>query len=323
MELGYSLSSEEHAANTLVKNALQAEDAGFSYALISDHFHPWIDQQGESPFVWAVIGGIAQATQRLRLGTGVTCPTVRYHPAIVAQMAATVATMMPGRFFLGLGSGENLNEHILGGPWRSAAIRLEMLREAVEIIRLLWRGGKQSHDGKYYTVDRARLYSLPDELPPIYLAAAGTRAAKLAGEIADGLITTSPKHATVDAFEAAGGRAKPRYGQMTVCWAKTEEAAQRTALKWWPTAGMKSELGQELPLPAHFEQASQKVTQEDMAAAIPCGPDPERHLEQIAKFTRAGIDHVYVHQVGPDQTGFIKFYAKEIMPRLEHAPARA
>ena len=323
MELGYSLSSEEHEARALVRNAAQAEAAGFSFALISDHFHPWIDQQGQSPFAWTVLGGVAQATSRLRVGTGVTCPTVRYHPAIVAQMAATVSTLMPGRFFLGLGSGENLNEHIFGGPWRSAAVRLDMLREAVEVIRLLWDGGKQSFDGLYYTVDRARLYSLPDELPPIYLAAAGERAARLAGEIGDGLITTSPKSQTVAAFEAAGGQGRPKYGQATVCWAKDESQARRTALKWWPTAAIKGELSQELPIPGHFEQATKHVTEDDIAQAIPCGPDPERHLNAIREYVTAGIEHIYVHQVGPDQDGFIRFYQKEILPQLDTISAPA
>jgi len=321
MELGYSLSSEENEAHKLVEQARQAEAAGFSFALISDHYHPWTDQQGQSPFCWTVLGAIAQATKTLRVGTGVTCPTARYHPSLVAQMAATVGTMMPGRFFLGLGTGENLNEHILGLPWRSAAIRMDMLREAVEIIRLLWQGGKQSYDGQYYTVDRARIYSLPDDLPPIYLAAGGTRSAKLAGEIGDGLISTSPKPETVKAFEAAAGHGKPKYGQLTVCWAKSEEAAKRTALKWWPTAAMRGELSQELPLPAHFEQATRHVTEDDMAEAMPCGPDPERHLDHIRKYIAAGFEYVYVHQVGPDQDGFMRFYQKEIMPQLAQVKA--
>jgi coenzyme F420-dependent glucose-6-phosphate dehydrogenase len=323
MELGYSLSSEELDATTLVNNARRAEEAGFSFALISDHFHPWIDQQGQSPFAWTVLGGIATATKRLRLGTGVTCPLIRYHPAIIAQAAATVATMMPGRFFLGVGTGESLNEHILGEAWPAAAIRQEMLTEAVQVIRQLWQGGLQSHYGTYYTLDRARVYSLPDEPPPIYVAAAGEKAARMAGEIGDGLITTAPKAETVKTFEDAGGRGKPKYGQVTVCWAKDKATARRMARRWWPTAAMKGELSQELPLPALFEDATQKVTEDDIAEAMPCGPDPAAHLEQIRKFVEAGIDHVYVHQVGPDQEGFFRFYQKEIMPQLEGMAAPA
>ena len=222
VEIGYALSCEEHAPNDLVRHAHEAEETGFTFALISDHFHPWIDRQGHSPFVWSVIGGIAHATRRLRLGTGVTCPIMRYHPAIVAQAAATSAAMMPGRFFLGVGSGENLNEHILGEGWPSAPVRQEMLEESIEIIRLLWQGGERSFDGTYFTVDHARLYTLPDEPPPLYVAASGPQAAKLAGEVGDGLIMTSPDTELINAFDAASGSEKPRYGQVTVCWAADE-----------------------------------------------------------------------------------------------------
>src|SRR5919197_3799469 len=184
--LGYALSSEEHPPNELVRYAGAAEEAGFGFALISDHFHPWIDKQGNSPFVWSVIGAIAHATQRLELGTGVTCPLMRIHPAIVAQAAATAAAMMPGRFFLGVGTGENLNEHILGHHWPPADERREMLEEAVEGIRLLWQGGQQNFRGAHYTVENARLYTLPNQPPPIMVAGAGPESAELAGRIGDG-----------------------------------------------------------------------------------------------------------------------------------------
>src|ERR687883_157173 len=186
VELGYALSSEEHTPNDLVRYARRAEEVGFAFALISDHYHPWLDQQGQSPFVWSVVGAIAHATQRLRLGTGVTCPTMRIHPAIVAQAAATAAAMMPGRFFLGVGTGENLNEHILGDRWPEADVRREMLEEAVEVIRLLWQGGQRSHHGRHYTVENARVYTLPETPPPIIVAASGPKAAELAGRIGDG-----------------------------------------------------------------------------------------------------------------------------------------
>src|SRR3954452_3254717 len=191
-ELGYSLSSEEHGPSDLVRFAKAAEDAGFTYALISDHFHPWVDAQGNSPFVWTVIGGIADATERIRLGTGVTCPTIRTHPAIIAQAAATSAAMMPGRFFLGVGSGENLNEHITGQRWPEADVRQDMLEEAVAVMRLLWQGGNQSHHGTYFTVENARLYTLPPEPVPVMVGASGPKAAELAGRIGDGLISTAP-----------------------------------------------------------------------------------------------------------------------------------
>ena len=315
-ELGYALSSEEHPPNDLVRYAGAAEDAGFTFALVSDHYHPWIDRQGHSPFVWSVIGGIAQTTERLRLGTGVTCPTIRIHPAIIAQAAATSAAMMPGRFFLGLGSGENLNEHVLGDRWPLADERLELLEEAIEVIRLLWQGGYQTYRGSRYRVEKARIYTLPDELPPIAVAASGPVAARLAGRVGDALISVAPDEELVDAFDETGGERKPRYGQVTVCWAESEEGARRTAYEWWPNAALKGDLSQELALPEQFEEAAEMVTEDDVAEQIACGPDPERHLELIRKFDDAGFDHVYVHQVGPDQDGFFRFYREQILPRL-------
>jgi coenzyme F420-dependent glucose-6-phosphate dehydrogenase len=314
-EIGYWLSSEEHRPGELVRHARLAEEAGFEHALISDHFHPWVDDQGQSGFVWAVIGGIAQATERLRLGTAVTCPTIRTHPAIVAQAAATAAALMPGRFVLGLGTGEKLNEHILGDRWPSGPIRLEMLREAIDVIRLLWQGGYQSHRGRHYTVEEARLYTLPDELPPIAVAAAKPGAARLAGEN-DALINVAPDAEIVRKFESAGGAGKPRHGQVTACWGESETEARRTALRIWPNAAMRGELNQELPLPRHFEQASELVTEDEIAEAIPCGPDPEPIVASIQEFVDAGFDHVYVHQIGPDQTAFIEFAQREIVPRF-------
>jgi len=212
IKLGYALSSEEHAPNDLVRHARLAEQAGFSFALISDHFHPWVDAQGHSPFVWSVIGAIAHATERLELGTGVPCPTTRIHPAIIAQASATAAAMMPGRFFLGVGTGENLNEHILGDRWPPHDLRLERLEEAVHVIRQLWQGGSQSHYGKHYTVENARLYTLPEELPRIVVAASGPLAAEAAGRFGDGLCSTAPKAEIIKAFTGAGGSG-PRYGQ--------------------------------------------------------------------------------------------------------------
>jgi G6PDH family F420-dependent oxidoreductase len=318
-ELGYALSSEEHRPNDLVRQARQAEEAGFSFALISDHYHPWIDRQGQSPFVWGVIGGIAQATERLRLGTGVTCPTIRLHPAIVAQAAATAASMMPGRFFLGVGTGENLNEHILGDRWPAHDLRLAMLEEALAVIRQLWQGGTQTFRGRFYTVENARVYTLPEEPTPIMVAASGPKAAEAAGRLGDGLIGTSPQAELLQTFDGAGGAGKPRYGQLTVCWAPDEATARRTAHEWWPNAGLQGELSQDLPTPAHFQQASQLVTEDAIAQSIVCGPDPQKHVEQIQQYFDAGYDHVYVHQVGPDQEGFFDFYRREVMPRLQIA----
>ena len=316
MELGYWLSSEEYAPNDLVANARAAEEAGFSYAVISDHFHPWVDAQGQSPFVWSVIGGIAAATQRMTIGTGVTCPTIRIHPAIVAQAAATSQAMMEGRFFLGVGTGEELNEHVTGARWPGPQERLEMLEEAIEVMRLLWQGGYQSHYGKHYTVEQARLYTLPDEPPPIAVAAAQPKAAELAGRLGDAFIGVSPEAEIVDEFDSAGGSGKPRYGQVTVCYAEDEEQAKKTAHEIWPNAGFEGPLSQELATPEHYEAAAELVSPDDVAETVVCGPDPERHLEAIREYEQAGYTHVYVHQVGADQESFFRFYAEKILPQL-------
>jgi coenzyme F420-dependent glucose-6-phosphate dehydrogenase len=322
IELGYALSSEEHAPNDLVRYARRAEEVGFTFALISDHFHPWIDRQGHSPFVWSVIGAIAHATERLRLGTGVTCPLIRIHPAIIAHAAATAAAMMPGRFFLGVGTGENLNEHILGYRWPPYDTRRLMLEEAVEVMRLLWQGGEQTHHGTFYTVENARLYTLPDEPLPIMVAAGGASSAELAGRIGDGIISTSPQATVLERFDAAGGTGKPRYGQVTVCWAADEAQARRTVYEIWPNAANEGELSQELPTPAHFAQVAKMVSEEQVAKSIVCGPDPERHIQAIREFVDAGYDYVYIHQVGPDQAGFFSFYEQHILPEFRGARAR-
>jgi len=316
-QIGYTLTSEEFGPRELVGLAPRAEEAGFDFASISDHFHPWVSRQGNSPFVWAVIGGVAEATERLRVGTGVTCPTTRIHPAIVAHAAATAAAMLPGRFFLGVGSGENLNEHILGHRWPEVTVRQEMLEEAVQVIRLLWEGGLKSHHGRHYTVENARLYTLPDEPPPLMVAAAGEQATELAGRIGDGLFGLVPDPDVIGRFEDAGGRGKPKFGQLHVCWAESEEEAKRIAHEYWPNAAIGGSLAWELPLPSHFDDAAKLVEPDDVAESVVCGPDPERHVAAIREFVEAGYDHVYFHQVGPDQEGFLHFAERELLPRLE------
>ena len=310
--LGYALSSEEHGPRDLVKHAALAEEAGFEFALISDHFHPWIERHPHSPFVWGVLGAIANATDRLVVGTGVTCPTTRMHPAIVAHAAATAADLMPGRFFLGVGTGENLNEHILGDAWPEWDVRAERLEEAVEVIRALWSGEIVSHRGRHFRVQNARLHSLPESIPPIRVAASGERMAALAGRIGDGLIATGPDKALVKAYREAGGKG-PLIGQVTLCWADTEKAARRTAHEWWPTAALHGEVTQELPNPAQFTDLVRDVTEDQVAEVITCGPDPRRHLDAIETFVDAGFDHVYLHQVGPDQAGFMEFARRELL----------
>ncbi|RZU51902.1 G6PDH family F420-dependent oxidoreductase [Krasilnikovia cinnamomea] len=316
VELGYSLSCEEHGASDLVRFAARAEQAGFGYASISDHFHPWIGVQGQSPFVWSVLGGIACATSTLRVGTGVTCPTRRYHPAIVAQAAATVATMMPGRFYLGVGTGEALNEHVVDPAWPAHPRRAEMLEEAVEVIRRLWSGEVVTHYGAHYVVDSARLYTLPAQPPPLVVAAGGPRAAELAGRVGDGLINFTPDPDVAARFRDAGGGDKPRYVQYNVCWAQDEAEARRTAHRVVPIVALPGELNQQLPRPFDFEQASTVVTEDAIAEVVVCGPDPQKHIEGIQSCVDNGYDHVHVYQVGQDQEGFFRFYQKEILPHF-------
>lgn len=316
--LGYKLCSEERTAAELVRDAVAAEEAGFEFAAISDHFHPWLDAQGESSFVWTVLGAIAARTDSLRLGTAVSCPIQRIHPALIAQAAATTAQLLDGRFFLGLGSGENLNEHIVGGRWPSAEQRREILLEAVAVIRQLFEGDLVSHDGRFFTVDRARLYTLPDQPPPIYLAASGPEAAIAAGEVADGMLGTAPDPELLDVFAANGGEHKPRIGELTVCFAPTREAVSERVHASWPLPAIPGELSSELPLPRHFEQAAETVDVEDLSD-IPIGPDAEPYLEAIAMYEHAGYDHVTIHQVGRDQEAFMSFAVRSLMPELRAA----
>ena len=316
IRLGYKLSSEEHRPRDLVAHAVRAEEAGFEFAAISDHFHPWTDEQGQSPFVWTVLGAIAHATDRLELLTGVTCPTVRIHPAIVAQAAATTAAMMPGRFSLGVGSGENLNEHILGRAWPSVGERLEMLEEAVEVIRDLWEGGLTNHRGRHFKVENARIYTLPDEPIPIHMAGSGQKSVELAGRIGDGFVGLAPDSEMIGQFETAGGSGKPKYCEVNVCWASSKQEAMETVRRFWPIAGVQGQLMQELALPSHFAQASAPIPTETIVETVVCGPDPDEHIEMVRRFEGAGYDHIWIHQVGPDQTGFFEFYESSVMPKL-------
>jgi G6PDH family F420-dependent oxidoreductase len=315
-ELGFALSSEDHPPNELVRQAALAERAGFTFCLISDHYHPWVNAQGHSPFVWTTLGGIAQATETIRVGTGVTCPTIRIHPAIVAQAAATVATMMPGRFFLGVGSGENLNEHVLGDRWPLPDERLEMLEEAVEVMRLLWQGGEQTHRGKHYTVDHARVYDVPDKGVELYVAATAPKAAELAGRIGDGFISTAPEKEYVQRFESAGGEGKQKLGMMHCAYDADAKQGLARATKLWPNLAMKGPLGQELATPSDFEEAAAMIEEKDVAETTPCGPDPEPYLELIRKYDEAGFTHVYIHQIGDNQDEFAEFARRELMPKL-------
>jgi G6PDH family F420-dependent oxidoreductase len=317
IKLGYSLSSEEWDAPSLVAFAERAERAGFSFAGISDHFHPWVDAQGNSPFVWGVLGAIAARTGRLQLLTGVTCPTQRIHPAIVAQAAATAAQLMPGRFSLGVGTGENLNEHVTGERWPSTVERQDRLAEAIEVIRGLWEGDLTSHRGEYYRVENARIYSMPDEPPPLLVAVAGERSVELAAEHGDGIIGTSPIAESVDQFRKEGGGGKPTYGQLHVCWAADEAEARKTAHRIWPNAAITGGYMLEMTTPERFEEAAGNVREDDVAEAVVCGPDPDRHRAAIQEYVDAGYERVYVHQIGDDQEGFFDFYEREVLPHFD------
>jgi G6PDH family F420-dependent oxidoreductase len=315
VRIGYALSSEEHEATDLVRNAQRAEAIGLDFVSVSDHYHPWVDAQGHSPFVWAVLGGIAATTERVGVATGVTCPIMRIHPAVIAQATATVATMLPGRFSFGVGTGEALNEHVTGAHWPEADVRLEMLDEAVHVIRELWEGGLYSHRGTHFTVENARLYSVPDTPPPVIVSGGGQKSAELGGRIGDGFWGMGPNAELLETYRKAGGDG-PAYAQVTCCWGADEKAARRTAFEIWPNAGLTGQLAQELALPSYFEAACEPLTEEKVTENLPCGPDVQPYLDAFQTYVDAGFDHVYFHQIGPDQQGFLDFCERELLPRL-------
>jgi G6PDH family F420-dependent oxidoreductase len=320
--VGLHLSAEEHPPDVLVANARRAEESGFAFVTVSDHFHPWTRRQGQSPFVWAVIGAISQVTERIPVGTAVTCPMIRTHPAIIAQAAATAAAMLPDRFFLGVGTGERLNECVLGDPWPSAPVRREMLEEAVEVMRALWTGAMvRAHHGRHYLVEDARVFTRSAAPPPIVVSGLGPRAAGLAGRIGDGYMHVRPEAELVEAFRRAGGEGKPCYGKLNVCVAADDAQARRIAHEMWPTSGLRGELNQQLATPEHYEQATATVREEDVARSTLCSADPDRHLAAMARFRDAGFDHVVVHQFGADQERLIALYEKNVLPQLSAAAA--
>lgn len=313
-ELGYFLSSEEHDGRTLVAHAQAAEASGMTKVAISDHFHPWTDAQGQSPFVWSVIGGIA-ATTALEVTTAVTCPILRIHPAILAQATATSAEMLNGRFRLGVGTGERLNEHVLGQHWPPAEVRREMLGEAVEVLRALWTGDLVNHRGDHYTVENARIYDTPPGDIPVLVSAFGPGSIQLAADIGDGLVHTQPAADAVDGYRSSGGTG-PTVAVTKACWAPTEEEAVKLAHELWRSSGVPGEAMQELANPSHFDQAAELVTPEQTAKAMPCGPDPERHLAALRALVDAGFEEILVSQVGPDQAGYLDFFERELRPHL-------
>jgi G6PDH family F420-dependent oxidoreductase len=323
MRIGYKLCSEERDPAGLVADARAAEDAGFDFAAISDHFHPWTDLQGQSPFVWTTLGAIANATDRITVGTAVTCPTVRMHPALVAQAAATAACLLPGRFFLGVGTGERLNEHIYGDPWPGASTRRDMLREAVDVLRRLWTGDLVTFEGEFYALDGARIYTLPDRRIPVYVAASGAEAASLAAEIGDGLIVSGTSQEAADTYVAEGG-VGPRLAELLVNADADERRALETIKHLWPNPGIPGELAAELPLPRHFEQAAAVVRAEELRGSATIGTDVGGYVDTLHELSRSGFTHAFLHQVGTEQERFFRFASEDLLPAVREAfPAAA
>ncbi|MFI5496163.1 TIGR03557 family F420-dependent LLM class oxidoreductase [Actinoplanes sp. NPDC051859] len=315
MRIGYFLSSEEYTPAELIEQAKGAERAGFSALWISDHYHPWVDAQGQSAFVWSIIGALSQATT-LPITTAVTCPTVRIHPAVIAQAAATSAVLTGGTFRLGVGTGEALNEHIFGDAWPEAEIRLDMLEEAIHIMRELWKGGVVSHHGKHYTVENARVYTLPEQPIEVLISGFGPKAVDLAARIGEGFVSVAPDAEMVQRFRSGGGNSRTCQGGFKAAFATSEEEGARIAYEKWPNAGVPGELSQVLPSPKHFEQASQLVTQDMVKKAFVCGNDPEAHLAMIDTYAKAGFDEIYVANSGPHYQGLFDMYAHSVLPKL-------
>jgi len=314
-KLGYKLMSEEHGPAALVRNAQRAEQAGFDIAALSDHFSPWLEEQGHAPLAWSVLGALANATRRIGLMTAVTCPTMRYHPAVIAQGAATVALLSNNRFTLGLGAGERLNEHVIGAGWPGRRERQERLAEAVDIIQHLLTGELTNYRGQYFRLDHARLFDRPETRLPIVIAAGGAEAARLAANKGAGLIATEPRDDLIKAF-AAGGGSGPRYAEVALCYGEREEDARQTAHRYfrWSLAGWP--VMAELPDTEGFAAASKHVTPEAVAELITCGPSVEHHLAAIDRFVKAGFDHIILTQVGPEQDAFIAFFERRLRPAL-------
>jgi G6PDH family F420-dependent oxidoreductase len=317
-KFGYKLMTEEHGPKALVDNAVLAEEAGFDFVSISDHFHPWLEAQGHSPFAWSVLGAIAQATESIGMTTGLTCPIIRYHPAIVAQAAATVALLSEDRFSLAVGAGERLNEHVTGARWPSIPERHAMLGEAIGIFRKLWEGDEYTHAGEHFTVDKARLYDPPRKPIPVLVGVSGPDSAALAAEHGDGIMTTSPEAELVKGFRNGSKRSAPCYAEVTLAYAASEEEGRKLAHERFRFSAFDWSVNSELPTVEGFETASKFVKPEDLAQ-IPAGPDPAKHAEAIRKYIDAGFDHVVLTGVGDDQPGFIRFVANELLPELRKA----
>ena len=316
--IGYTMMCEQAGPKQLVRDVKLAEAAGFEFAVISDHYFPWVDAMGHSPYAWSVLGAAAQATSRIELMTYVTCPIKRYHPAVVAQKAATVGLLSDGRFTLGVGAGENLNEHVTGGGWPPVNVRHEMLSEAVEIIRRLWAGGYVNFDGRHFQVDSAKLWDLPDQPLKLGIAASGQQSGRLAGQKADVLIAVEPSAAIVVAFDAAGGAGKPRVGQLPISYDRDRDAAIKRALELFGWFGGGWKVNAELPSTAAFAAASSYVRADDIDESIPCGDSVDAVVTAVNKFADAGFTHVALCQIGGDrQAEFIEWWQRDLGPAFD------
>ncbi|MBR7829129.1 LLM class F420-dependent oxidoreductase [Actinospica sp. MGRD01-02] len=319
--IGYTMMCEQSGPRALVNDLVGAEKAGFDFSVASDHYFPWLEEQGHSPYVWSVLGAAAQATERIPLMTYVTCPTMRYHPAVVAQKAATVQLLSEGRFRLGLGSGENLNEHVAAAEWPSAATRQDMLAEAVEIIGALFDGGYVNHRGRHFQVGSARLWDLPEKRVPIGMAVSGPRSSRLAGQHADFAIAVEPERGLLEDFDRRGGAGKPRVGQLPVCFDTDREAAVARAHAQFRWFGGGWKVNAELPGPAAFDAASQFVTPQNVAESIPCGPDVEPFVKAVREYADAGFTEIALVQIGGEhQRPFLEWAEKELLPALRELP---
>jgi G6PDH family F420-dependent oxidoreductase len=316
MRFGYKLFAENFGPQELIRQAERAEAAGFDFVEISDHYHPWLDVQGHSPFAWTVLGAIAARTREIGLVTGVTCPTVRYHPAIIAQAAATLQIVSDNRFTLGVGAGERLNEHVVGQGFPAVKQRHERLVEALDIINLLWQGGYQSYEGRHLQLEDARVFDLPETLPLIAVAAGGNNAAELAATHGGGLFTTEPRTDLVETYRKAGGDG-PHYAEVPMAWAPTEDAAVESALELVPWAVTGWKVMSELPNPVNFEAASSTVKAGDIREQFVVGPDVSKYVERVKEYADAGYDHLVLQNAGPDPDGFIDFYANELSDALK------
>ncbi len=314
---GYTMMCEQAAPDQLVRDVRSAEEAGFDFSVISDHYQPWLTSQGHSGYAWSILGAAAQATERIGLMTFVTCPIMRYHPAVVAQKAATVQILSGGRFRLGLGAGENLNEHVVGKGWPMTGVRHEMLAEALDVISALFDGGNVSLRGTHFDVEQAKLWDLPETRVPIGLAVSGKRSCRLAGEKADLMISTEPRPELGEMFDAAGGAGRPRVGQVAVSYDADRDAAVERAHEQFRWFGLGWAVNTELSGPPAFESAAQFVTPEQVAEQLSCGPDVGEHVEKIKPFIDAGFDELALVQIGGgQQQEFITWAERELLPAL-------